>query len=120
MRWATRRLVRSGTDWKTGSQTIDAGTVQAFIDKLRDLAAAKFSTTGFTTPAFRIAVTSNDGKRVEKVDFAKVTDGYMARRENEPALYQIDTKAADDISVQARRSSLLLLHKRNSCLSCQL
>lgn len=92
-----KTLVRSGTDWKVGGQTMDPGTVQAFIDKIRDLSAAKLLTTGFTSAAFRIAVTSNDGKRVEKVDFVKVTDGYLARRENEPALYQIDAKTADGI-----------------------
>lgn len=92
-----KTLVRSGTDWKMGNQTMDPGSVQAFIDKIRDVAATKFETTGFTTSAFRIAVTSNDGKRVEKVEFAKVAGGYLARRENEPALYHLETKAADDI-----------------------
>jgi hypothetical protein len=88
---------RSGSDWKLGGQTMDPGTVQAFIDKLRDLAAAKFVTSGFTTPAFSVTVTSNDGKRVEKAGFAKTADGYVVQRENEPSLYQVDSKTADDI-----------------------
>ena len=92
-----KTLMRSGTDWKIGGKTMDPGSVQAFIDKLRDLTAAKLVTTGFTTPSFRIAVTSNDGKRTERVEFAKVADGYLARRENEPALYQIDAKTAGDL-----------------------
>lgn len=98
----SKSLTRSGTDWKAGSQTMDAGTVQAFIDKVRDLNASKLLTTGFTAPSFTIAITSNEGKRTEKVEFAKVADGYLARRENEPAIYQIDAKAADDVIAAAK------------------
>ena len=92
-----KTYVRSGTDWKLNSQTMDPGTVQAFVDKVRDLAATKFAISGFTSPEFGIAVTSNDGKRVERVEFAKVQDGYLARRGSEPALYQLDSKAVTDI-----------------------
>ena len=88
---------RSGTDWKLGNQVMDAGTVQAFIDKVRDLAATKFATTGFATPEFGVSVTSNDSKRIERVEFAKAGDGYLARRGSEPALYQLDSKAVKDI-----------------------
>lgn len=90
-------LTRSGTDWKRNSQTMDPGLVQAFIDKLRDLSATKFVSSGFTTPEFTITVTSNDGKRVEKAEFAKVADGYIARRENESGLYQLDAKSVSDL-----------------------
>jgi hypothetical protein len=92
-----KTYVRSGTDWKLNNQTMDPGNVQAFIDKLRDLSAAKFVSTGFTTPALTITVTSNDGKRVEKAEFAKTSDGYIAQRANEPALYQLDAKSVDDM-----------------------
>ncbi len=94
---ADRVYVRSGTDWKLNGKTMEAGSIQAFIDKLRDISAAKFVTTGFTTPAVTVTVTSNDGKRIEKAEFAKVSDGYIARRQNEPALYQLDGKAVDDM-----------------------
>jgi hypothetical protein len=90
-------LTRSGTDWKMNGKTMDPGTVQAFIDKLRDLSATKFVTNGFTAPELTVTVTSNDGKRVEKAEFAKVSDGYIARRENESALYQLDAKAVSDM-----------------------
>jgi hypothetical protein len=92
-----RVYVRSGSDWKLGSQTIDAGSIQNLIDKLRDLSAAKFVTSGFTAPGFSVTVTSNDGKRVEKAEFAKAADGYIVRRENEASLYQLDTKPVDDM-----------------------
>ena len=86
-----------GADWKLNGKTIDSASIQSFIDKIRDLTAAKFVDSGFTTPAFDIAVTSNDGKRVEKVSLAKTPDGYLARRENETALYQLDGKVVDDL-----------------------
>jgi hypothetical protein len=88
---------RSGTDWKIAGKAMDAGTVQSLIDKLRDVSATKFVTTGFTTPAVTITVVSNDGKRTEKAQFTKTSDGYVARRENEPALYQLDAKSVNDI-----------------------
>ena len=92
-----KSLVRSGTDWKMNGKTMDPGTVQAFIDKLRDLSAAKFVPSGFTSPALTITVTSNDGKRTERVEFSKGADGYIARRENEPALYSMEAKPVNDI-----------------------
>jgi hypothetical protein len=92
-----KAYVKSGQDWKLNEKTIDPASIQAFIDKLRDLSATKFVDTGFTTPEFTVTVVSNDGKRVEKVEFAKVADGYIARREGEPALYQLDAKTVDDI-----------------------
>jgi hypothetical protein len=90
-------LTRSGTDWKMNGKTMDSGTVQSFIDKVRDLSATKFVTSGFTTPTVTIAITSNDGKRNEKAEFSKMSDGYIARRENESALYQLDAKSVNDI-----------------------
>jgi hypothetical protein len=92
-----RVLARSGSDWKSNNATMDAGSVQSFIDKLRELAATKFVSSGFTSPALTLTVISNDGKRTERVEFAKAGDGYIARRENEPALYQLDAKPVNDI-----------------------
>lgn len=92
-----KTYIRSGTDWKSNGQAMDPGSVQVFIDKLRDASATKFTTTGFTSPVMAVAVTSNDGKRFEKAEFAKTSDGYLARRQNEPALYQLDSKTVNDI-----------------------
>jgi hypothetical protein len=93
----SKQLIRSGTDWKMNGKTMDSGTVQALIDKVRDISASKFATNGFTTPSLTLTVVSNDGKKTEKVEFAKTTDGYLARRENEAALYQLDAKSVNDI-----------------------
>jgi hypothetical protein len=97
-----KTVVRSGTDWKLNGQNQDTGSVQAWIDKLRDLSAAKFVTTGFTSPAATVTVVSNDGKRTEKVEFAKTADGYIARRVNEPGLYQLDAKPVNDMLEASR------------------
>jgi hypothetical protein len=98
-----KSFVRSGTDWKLNGQTMDPGSVQTFIDRLRDAAASKFVDSGFTTPVFTATVVSNDGKKTEKVEFAKSGDNYIARRANEPSLYQLDAKVVNDI-VDAARS----------------
>ena len=84
----------SGTDWKLNGQTMDPGAVQSMIDKLRDLTASKFVTVGFATPAATVAITA---KKTEKVEFSRNADGYIARRENEPTLYQLDAKSVDAI-----------------------
>ncbi len=93
-----KSLARSGTDWKIDGKVQDPGTVQSFIDKIRDLSAAKFiSTAAFGSPTATLTVVSNDGKRTEKVEFAKNTDGFLARREGEAGLYQIDAKPVNDM-----------------------
>jgi hypothetical protein len=95
-------LIRSGEDWWSGSaKKMDAGTVQEVIDKLRDLSASKFVDSGFTTTLIDLSVTSNDGKRVEKVSISKAGDNYIAKRENDPTLYQLDSKAVDDLRKSA-------------------
>jgi hypothetical protein len=95
-------LTRSGEDWWSGSaKKMNAGTVQDLIDKLRDLSASKFVDSGFTSALIDLIVTSNDGKRVEKVAISKSGDNYIAKRENEPALYQVDSKTVDDLRKSA-------------------
>jgi hypothetical protein len=95
-------LTRSGEDWWSGSaKKMDPGSVQDLIDKIRDLSASKFVDNGFSTPLIDLSVTSNDGKRLEKVAISKAGDNYVAKRENEPALYQIDSKTIDELKKSA-------------------
>jgi hypothetical protein len=88
---------KSGDKWTSGGKPMDSTSVQAFIDKLRDLAASKFVDTGFTTPVIEISVVSNDNKRTEKVQISKSGDNFIARREGEPALYQVEASAVNDL-----------------------
>jgi hypothetical protein len=86
-------IEKSGQNWTSGGKTMDSISVQNLIDKLRDLAATKFADSGFTTPALELTVVSNDGKRTEKVQIAAAGANFLARRENEGSLYQLDGNA---------------------------
>ncbi len=88
---------KSGEKWTAGGKQIDSTSIQTVIDKLRDLSAVKYPETGFTAPSFEFTVTSNDGKRVEKVALAKAGNDWIARRENEPTLYQLDVKVVEEL-----------------------
>lgn len=88
---------KTGDKWFNGPRQMDSTSLQNFVDKARDLAAVKFAASAFGAPVFEMAITSNDGKRVEKVALAKSGAEYFGKREGEPAIYQLDAKAADDL-----------------------
>lgn len=90
-------LTRSGEDWWQNGKKMDAATVQSLVSKLRDLTADKFSDSGFSNPTIEVTVTSDDGKRVEKVQMAKFKDEYVAKREKDPSLYQLTSASVDDL-----------------------
>lgn len=95
-------LTKGGGDWWSGNgKKMDADSAQSFVDNVRDLSASKFVDSGFAAPVIDLTVTSNDGKRVEKVAIAKNGDSYVAKRENEPALYQLDSKTVEDLQKSA-------------------
>ena len=80
---------------------MDAGSVQSLISKLRDFTADKFLDSGFANPTIDVSVTSDDGKRVEKVLMAKSNDGYVAKRENDPVLYRLNSRPVEDLQKAA-------------------
>ncbi|MGA2133090.1 MAG: DUF4340 domain-containing protein [Bryobacteraceae bacterium] len=88
---------KAGDKWMSGGKEMDPATVQSVVDKLRDLAAAKFPEAGGGEPVLEITVSSNSGKRVEKVSITKQGDSYFAKRENEPSIYELDGKAVTDL-----------------------
>jgi len=94
-------LLRHGTDWWSNGTKMDAGTVSTLIDRMRDLSATKFLETGFAPPVLNLTVTSNDGKRVEKVILSKNGDSYAAKRENEPAFYELSASAVTELQKSA-------------------
>ncbi len=96
-------LTRGGEDWWNGtSQKLDSGSAQSLIDKIRDLSASKFLDSGFTQPLIELTVTSKDNKLVEKVLIAKSGDNFIAKRENEPSLYQINSQTVTDLEKAAQ------------------
>jgi len=89
--------VRGGEKWFDNGKALESMPIQDFIDRLRELAASKFVEKGFTTPVIDLTVTSNDGKRVEKVSISQSGSDYIARRENEPTLYQLDANVIEGL-----------------------
>lgn len=94
-------FVKGGEKWWANGKEMDSTSVQSLIDKLRDLSATGFADAGMTAPVMDITVTSNDGRRNEKVLIAKAGDTYLAQRENEPSLYRLDAKVVDEIGKAA-------------------
>jgi len=93
---------KNADKWMSGTKQMDPSSVQSVVDKLRDLAATKFLDSGGEGAAvLDIAVTSNGGKRVEKVSIVKQgikpAETYFAKRENEPSIYVLDGKAVEDL-----------------------
>ena len=80
-------LTKGGQDWWSDGKKMDAIGVQSLVDKVRELSASKFADSGFSTPVVDLTVTSNDRQAREKVLISKSGDHYLAKRENEPALY---------------------------------
>lgn len=97
----TAIYTKSGDKWTLSGKTMDSATVQNLIDKLRDLSSIKFLEKGAGTPVFEATVTSNDGKRVEKVTITKQDNQYFAQRANEPSIYELDSKAVEELQKAA-------------------
>ena len=88
-------LLRGGQDWWDNGKKMDEEGVSSLVSNLRDLSADKFVDSGFTTADIEASVTSNDGKRVEKVLISKSGSNYIAKRDHDPALYQLSTASVD-------------------------
>lgn len=94
-------LARSGPDWWSNGTKMDEGSVSTLVSDIRDLTATKFPDSGFTTSSLDVTVTSDSGKRVERVLIAKNGDRFIAKRENEPALYELGASAITDLQKAA-------------------
>jgi len=87
-----------------GSKELPADKVQALIDNLRNMTSKAFTADdasaqaryGLEKPVAEAKVTSDEGKRVERVFFAAASDRHYAAREKEPATYEIDKNAVAD------------------------
>ena len=65
-------FTHNGSDWwSADGKKFDADGVEQLVGKLRDLQATKFAGSGFASPAIEVAVTSADGKEVEKISIGK-------------------------------------------------
>lgn len=94
-------LTRIGSDWLSDGKKMDPAAVDSLLEKLRDLTATGFPDSGFGSSAFESTVTSDGGKRVEKVLISKAGDKTIARRENAPALYELPPNSVSDLTTAA-------------------
>jgi Domain of unknown function (DUF4340) len=97
----TYELTRNGHDWWSNGKKMDVDGVGSLISNLRDLTADKFADSGFSNPTIEVAVTSADGKQVEKVSIAKSGDAYLAKRDNESTLYHLPSSTVDALQKSA-------------------
>lgn len=89
-------LMRGGQDWWDNGKKMDEDSVRSVISDLRDLSADKFADSGFTTPEIEATVISDAGK-LEKVQISKSGSNYIAKRENDPTLYQLTASSVNDL-----------------------
>ena len=90
---------KSGETWTSAGKKIDSTSMQAFIDRLRDLSASKFADSGFTTPVVTISVVSNQGKHREKVEIAPAASGgnFLARHDGDASFYELEANVVKEL-----------------------
>ena len=94
-------FTKSGDKWMSGGKQMDPASFQMLVDKLRDMTAVKFVERAFVAPTIEATVTSGDGKRVEKVRISKSGNNYLAKRETESNIYELDAKVVDELQKAA-------------------
>jgi hypothetical protein len=94
-------LMKGGSDWWSNGKKMDAGSVEDFVEKLRDLTADRFVDSGFDHPTIEVIVSSAGAKNAERVSIAKSGTSYIAKRENEATLYELSSSAVDGLQKAA-------------------
>jgi hypothetical protein len=85
---------KAGDKWNGPSGSVDTGSIQSVIDKLRDLSAASFADKMTGTQTLALAVTSGENHKVEKVT---INGNFDSQREGDPTVYVIDSKVFEDL-----------------------
>jgi len=98
----SRVFVKAGDRWLESNKALDNIGVQSLIDRLRDLTAAGFPSSGFTAPEIQLTVHSDNGKRAEKVLVSKAGEKYIARRDGEPSLYELTAPDIEELERAAQ------------------
>ena len=94
-------FTHTGSDW-WGPDGKKLDQTEALVAKLRELTATQFVDSGSSTPTLEINVTSDAGKRIERVSFSEKGDAYLAKRENEATIYQVPAAAILQLEEAAR------------------
>src|SRR5581483_11259458 len=84
-------------DWWSNGKKMDGANVESVVSDLRDLSATSFPSSGFANPSIDVSVTSQNGKSTENVQITKSGDHYLARRQNDPALYELSASSVNDL-----------------------
>jgi hypothetical protein len=90
-------LIRNSSGWLLNGAKLDTASATTWIEQIRDLTASKFADSGFAAPLMDLTVTSDNGKRTEKVTISKNGDKYIAKREGEPALYELGASVVQEL-----------------------
>jgi len=96
-----KTYTKTGDKWTSDGKTMDNISVQTFIDKLRDLSATRFANAALGNSVGDITITSNDGKRVEKVSIRQLGEEYFLQRANEPSIYVVDANGMNGLNQTA-------------------
>jgi hypothetical protein len=89
---------KSGDKWTANGKTMNNTTIQVVIDKMRDLLAGTFAeSTAAGEKYLDLSVTSDGGKRVEKVTIFRKEADYWARREGDASIYIMDIRPVVDL-----------------------
>jgi hypothetical protein len=91
-------FTRSGSDWwGSDGKKLDGVSFAPVLGDIRDLAASKFPDSGFAAPTIEIVVTSKADKDVEHVSIAKSGEDYIAKRDKEPAFYELSSASIQEL-----------------------
>ena len=95
----TSNYDKAGETWTSAGKKMDPTSVQAFIDRLRDLTATKFADAGFTMPVITLTVVSNQGKLREQVEIAPAASGgnFLARHGGDASFYELEANVVKEL-----------------------
>jgi hypothetical protein len=94
-------LTRTDEDWWMDGKKMDPLSADGLLRAIRKLTASKFASAGYGNPEITLVVTSNDGKRVEKIGIAKAGKDYIAKRDDGAMLYELNAADIDDLRKSA-------------------
>jgi len=92
---------KGGEKWFRMGKPLESNSIQTFLDKLRDLTAAKFVENGPGASEIEISVVSIDGKKTEKVSLAKSGSDWLARRDGDASIYYIPGASVGELDQAA-------------------
>jgi hypothetical protein len=90
-------FTKSGAEWKRDGKSIDPGSVQQIIDRLRELTATRFADSAAGAIAAEYSIAMPGGKDVESVTVSRQGDAYFARRAGDNEVYVLAADAVGEV-----------------------